>query len=114
MSDFGDLGKELENLLRLRTRIIGFKRFLREEDLESIPDIQIMKHYSYFCQLVTYCRTGSVPVGASSKNITPSCATVVGLMEVHQKEKTECLWQDLGNNKRRCPKKDGLDSKNTS
>lgn len=76
------LGKELEDLLRLRTRIIGFKRFLREEDLQSIPNLQRMGHYSYFCQLVTYCRTGSVPVGASKKDVTPNCATVVGLMEV--------------------------------
>lgn len=82
MSTLAEWGKELEDLLRLRTRIIGFKRFLSEEDLRAIPNIQRMGHYSYFCQLVTYCRTGSFPLGASQKDVMPGCATVVGLMDV--------------------------------
>ena len=81
-NNLAELGKKLENLLRLRTRVIGFKRFPREEDLKAIPNLQRMGHYSYFCQLVTYCRTGSHPVGASRKDVMPSCATVMGLMKV--------------------------------
>lgn len=82
MATLAELGKELENLLRLRTVVIGFKRLLKEKDLESIPDVRRMGHYSYFCQLVTYCRTEMVPVGATKDDVPPSCSTVVGLREV--------------------------------
>ncbi len=82
MSRLRQIGKELEDLLRLRTRIIGFKRLRSEKDLEAIPNIERMGHYSYFCQLVTYSRTKEVPVGASLNDLMPSCSAFMGLREI--------------------------------
>ena len=82
MAALAELGKEIENLLRLRTRVIGFKRLSKEKDLESIPNVERIGHYSYFCQLPTYCRTKGVSIGGTTKEIMPSCSTIVGLREL--------------------------------
>jgi len=82
MATLAELGKELEDILRLRTRIIGFKRLWKEKDLESMPNVQRMGHYSYFCQLPTFCRTKGVPVGATIDDVMAACCTVVGLRDM--------------------------------
>jgi len=82
MSGLGKIGKNLEDFLRLRTRIIGFKRLRNKNDIEVIPNIERMGHYSYFCQLITYSRTKGVPVGATLDDVMPSCSVFMGLREI--------------------------------
>ena len=81
MTHLGQTAEEVENLLRLKTHIIGFQRLRRKKNLETIPNIARMGHYSYFCQLPTYCRTKGVPVGATIDEIMPNCSIVLGLRD---------------------------------
>jgi uncharacterized protein (DUF169 family) len=82
MNSLAEQGKQIEDQLRLRTRIIGFKRMWKKDDLECISNIERIGHYNYFCQLLTYCRTKGVPIGATLGDIMPSCSAFFGLREI--------------------------------
>jgi uncharacterized protein (DUF169 family) len=82
VDSLGKIGKAIEDRLRLRTRIIGFQRLWSRKDLEAIPNTEKMGHYSYFCQLPTYCRTKGVPIGATIDDVMPSCSAFIGLREI--------------------------------
>lgn len=77
-----ELSRELENLLRLKTRVIGFKLLKKKDDLQSIPNIQKMPQNVSFCRNITYCRTTGIPVGVTLDNMRVTCSTVFGLRKV--------------------------------
>jgi uncharacterized protein (DUF169 family) len=75
------LTRELENMLRLRTFPIAFKRIEKVADLDNIPRLRKMERTSNFCQLVTLARTAGWTIGATADSMQVACGTVVGLRE---------------------------------
>jgi len=69
MSNWSELAKELEQLLRLRTLPLAFKRCKSAIELESIPNIHRPKHKPTFCQILTLARTVGWTIGATGDEV---------------------------------------------
>jgi len=82
MSDWAALGKELEDLLRLRTKIIAYKRLDCEEDLEKIPGVRPVKHGLTFCQVPDMVRTHGLTIGLTqASKMSERCMSFCGLAD---------------------------------
>ena len=49
MQDFAQLGTELENTLRLRTKIIAYRRLETAAELDAIKNLSRINHFFSFC-----------------------------------------------------------------
>lgn len=69
MSNWSELAKELEQLLRLRTLPLAFKRCKSAAELESIPHVHRLKHNPTFCQILTLARTVGWTIGVTGDEV---------------------------------------------
>ena len=80
MAEWAAASQELEKLLRLRTAPVGLQLLKSKDDLTNIkcrrPDTMMT-----LCQLITQSRTAGATVGFTVTDLTPLCATVVGLRD---------------------------------
>jgi len=78
MTDWTNVAKELESLLKLRTMPVGLQLLKSKDDLKGIkcrrPD-----YIATLCQLITQSRTAGASIGFTVTDLTPLCGTVVGL-----------------------------------
>lgn len=45
-SDWKEIGETLKNMLRLRTKPVGYKKYESTEELDAIPNLE-SEHYEY-------------------------------------------------------------------
>ena len=78
MTDWSNIAKELESLLRLRTMPVALKLLKSKEELQQIK-CRRPEYIATLCQLITQARTAGSTVCFTVSDLTPLCATVVGL-----------------------------------
>ncbi len=82
MNDLIRLGSELEERLRLRTKIIGYKRLERAEELDKIPDVRKIDRPLTYCQLPDMVRVHEWTVGVTRDDqMAARCMKFCGLQE---------------------------------
>ena len=90
MSNWGELTRELERTLRLRTFPVAYKRLETAEDLAHIPKVRRMDRFFTFCQLPALVRTRGWTIGATLEDdINERCARIHGLAAPTQKSMAE-------------------------
>src|SRR5262245_65064988 len=76
----GELARELESLLKLRSIPFGMKLFERRADMEAIPKIRRPKSVHTLDQVVAQASRLGWTVGITSDNLVGAqCRAVVGL-----------------------------------
>jgi uncharacterized protein (DUF169 family) len=78
MTDWAASSRELETLLRLKTFPLGLRFLKTAEELKSIK-CRRPETFASLCQLITQSRTAGTTIGCTVTDLTPLCATVVGL-----------------------------------
>ncbi|MCK9275988.1 MAG: DUF169 domain-containing protein [Syntrophales bacterium] len=82
MADLTALSTELENALRLRTRIIAYKRLEKAEELEHIPGLRRVPHNLVFCQVPDMVRVHGWTVGlVNDGKMGDRCMSFCGLAD---------------------------------
>lgn len=69
MQKWPELSREMEQLLRLRTFPLAFKRCKQASELKAIPKLQRLKHRPTFCQMLTLARTAGWTMGVTREEI---------------------------------------------
>jgi len=92
MLNWKELADSVENLLRLDTRIIGYRRFEKEDEIYSIADIKTFERLFTFCQLTTLARVQGWTVGAVKQDVREGrlldrCSRIHGLRFASKKSK---------------------------
>lgn len=78
MSDWTSVAKDLESLLKLRTAPVGLQLLKSKDELKNIK-CRRPEYIATLCQLITQARTAGTTIGFTVSDLTPLCATVVGL-----------------------------------
>jgi uncharacterized protein (DUF169 family) len=87
MDDLAKLGLELEDRLRLRTKIIAYKKLERAQDLATIPDVRRIERPMTFCQIPDMVRVHEWTVGVTTHDqMTGRCMKFCGLQEPADEE----------------------------
>ena len=95
MHSLGQLSKELEDILRLRTRIVGYKRLEDAAELDQIEGIVRIKHLFAFGQVPFMARVAGLTVGISREDpMLARCMRIHGLKTTNEKSK-EAEAKDL-------------------
>ena len=79
MGNWTELSKQLENTLRLRTKVIAFRKLDDSTELDKIPGVRRFDQRFTFCQLPTLVRRGGQTVGVTRDNLGERCARINGL-----------------------------------
>ena len=80
MTALMQLGNELENMLRLKTRVIGYKKLDSVEELDKIEDVFRAKHFFTFCQVPFMARVVGLTVGITREDsMLGRCMRICGL-----------------------------------
>ena len=82
MTDYVKLVSEVEDRLRLRTKVIAYKKLDRSEDLDRIPGVHRIDHPFNFCQVPDMVRTHEWTVGVTRDDpMGNRCRNFCGLGE---------------------------------
>jgi len=82
MSDWGELTKEMERVLRLRNFPVAYKRLENVEDLENIRKVRRLDRFMTVCQLQGIVRSRGWTVGVTSEDdLNLRCTRIHGLAE---------------------------------
>ncbi len=88
MHNWAELGTELENTLRLKTRIIAYRRLEKAEELDSIKNVARLDYFFTFCQVPFLVRVNGWTVGITKKDkINDRCTRLFGLRPATDKSK---------------------------
>lgn len=84
MKDIRQLAVRMEELLRLETRVVAYRRLESLDDLKKIPDLRTFNRLFTFCQLVTMVRVNGWTVGATKADaregrLLDRCSRIHGL-----------------------------------
>ena len=80
MNDLISLGKELEDVLRLKTKLVAYKKLEKPEALNDIKDVKTVDRPYTFCQLPAMVRTYGWTVGARrTDEMNERCKNLCGL-----------------------------------
>ncbi len=80
MEKSAELGAKLEEMLRLRTRIIAYRRLEKAEELDTIKGVRRMEHFFTFCQIPFLVRVNEFTVGITTEDdINDRCTRLCGL-----------------------------------
>lgn len=91
MSNLVSLGTELEDMLRLRTKIVAYRKLERAEDLDKIPGVTRVDHRFTFCQVPDMVRTHRLTVGITKDDEMGSrCMNLCGLSEATD----DSIWRE--------------------
>ena len=86
MNDWAELGTELENRLRLRTKIIAYRRFETADELDTIKNITRISRFFTFCQVPFMVRVNEITVGITKGDgIQDRCSRLFGLRHASEK-----------------------------
>jgi uncharacterized protein (DUF169 family) len=80
MSKWAELGRQLEDILRFKTRVISYKRLESEEELNEIEGISRIKHPFTFCQVPFMARCVGLTIGITKNDsMLGRCMRISGL-----------------------------------
>jgi uncharacterized protein (DUF169 family) len=86
MHNWAELGAELENALRLRTKIIAYRRLERAEELHTIRNVIRIDRFFTFCQVPFMVRVNGITVGITREDkIQDRCSRLFGLKQASDK-----------------------------
>ena len=90
MTDWGELTREMERLLKLRTFPIAYKKLDNEKDLDKIKKIRRLDRFFLFCQLPALVRTRGWTIGATVyDDMNVRCSRLHGLAVATDESMTE-------------------------
>jgi len=88
MDNWSELGTELETALRLKTKIIAYRRLEKPEDLDNIKNLVRLDRFFTFCQVPFMVRVNGITVGITREDkIQDRCSRLFGLKQVSDKSK---------------------------
>ena len=91
MSDLVSLGAELEDMLRLRTKIVAYKKLERADDLDKISGVTRINYRLTFCQVPDMVRTHRLTVGITKDDeMGARCMNLCGLSEAND----DSIWRE--------------------
>jgi uncharacterized protein (DUF169 family) len=86
MNNCSDLGAEMENALRLKTKIIAYRRLEKAEDLGGVKNVVRLDRFFTFCQVPFMVRVNGVTVGVTREDkIQDRCSRLFGLKQASEK-----------------------------
>jgi uncharacterized protein (DUF169 family) len=86
MNDWSELGAELENTLRLKTKIIAYRRLEKAEELDTIKNVIRLDRFFTFCQVPFMVRVNGITVGITKEDkILDRCSRLFGLKQATEK-----------------------------
>jgi uncharacterized protein (DUF169 family) len=86
MNNWSELGTELENTLRLKTKIIAYRRLEKAEELDTIKNVIRLDRFFTFCQVPFMVRVNGITVGITKENkILERCSRIFGLRQATEK-----------------------------
>jgi uncharacterized protein (DUF169 family) len=89
MTDLAFLGKELEETLRLDTRLVAYQKLAHAEDLGRIPAVKTFDRPLTFCQLPALVRIYGWTVGVKGTDpMNERCKNLCGLQDATR----EGIW----------------------
>jgi len=86
MPNWAELGAEFENALRLKTKIIAYRRLEKAEELDKIKNVIRLDRFFTFCQVPFIVRVNGVTVGITKADkIQDRCSRLFGLRAATEK-----------------------------
>lgn len=86
MPDWTELGEELENTLRLKTKIIAYRKLEKAEELDTVKNVIRLDRFFVFCQVPFIVRINGFTVGITKEDkINPRCSRLFGLRSASEK-----------------------------
>ncbi len=86
MSKWTQIAKDVEDILRLRTRVVGYKRLEHEGDLAKISDVIRINHLFSFDQIPSMARVIGLTIGITrSDSMLSRCMRIHGLKRASEK-----------------------------
>ncbi len=86
MPNWAELGTELENTLRLKTRIIAYWRLEKAEELDKVENVVRLDNFFTFCQVPFLVRVNGLTVGITKEDkINDRCSRIFGLKPATEK-----------------------------
>jgi len=86
MGNWTELSKQLENILRLRTKVIAFRKLDDSTELDKIPDVFRINHLFTFCEVPAMVRVQGLTVGITRQDsMLGRCARIHGLKTASDK-----------------------------
>jgi uncharacterized protein (DUF169 family) len=86
MNNWAELGAELENTLRLKTKIIAYRRLEKAEELDGIKNVIRIDRFFTFCQVPFMVRVNGITVGITKEDkIQDRCSRLFGLRHASEK-----------------------------
>ena len=86
MTNWADLGNELENSLRLKTKIVAYRRLEKADDLGAIKNVIRIDRFFTFCQVPFMVRVNGITVGITREDkIQDRCSRLFGLKQATEK-----------------------------
>jgi len=86
MHHWAELSGELENGLRLRTKIIAYRRLENADELSGIKNVIRLDRFFTFCQVPFMVRVNSITVGITKDDkIQHRCSRLFGLRPASEK-----------------------------
>jgi uncharacterized protein (DUF169 family) len=90
MTDWGELTREMERLLRLRSYPVAYKRLENAKDLENIRKVRRLDRFFVFCQLPALVRTRGWTVGVTvDEDMNARCCRLHGLADANEESMAE-------------------------
>jgi uncharacterized protein (DUF169 family) len=86
MHNWAELGTELENTLRLKTKIIAYRRLEKADDLDAMKNVVRIDRFFTFCQVPFMVRVNGITVGITREDkIQDRCSRLFGLKQATEK-----------------------------
>jgi uncharacterized protein (DUF169 family) len=90
MTDWKELTREMERVLKLRSFPVAYKKLDEVKDLENIPKVRRLNRFFVFCQLPALVRTRGWTVGVTLEdNINARCSRIHGLADATDESRAE-------------------------
>ena len=90
MGDLAEKSKALKEKLCLASEPIGYKRFEKESDLETVAGVRRWRQPCMFCQIPFMARIGGLTIGLTSDDeVGDRCKRIHGLMAADEKSKMQ-------------------------
>lgn len=93
MTDWAGLTRTLENLLRLNTYPVAYKRLEKEADLQKIPKVRRFERKTFICQAIMLSRRGGMTIGLTKNDVIGGgrCSRLLGLSTATAEE---LAWEE--------------------
>ena len=86
MASWAEMSKELETTLRLKTKIIAYRKLDDSAELDKIPNVSRVNNLFAFCEVPTMVRAEGLTVGITKQdNMFGRCMRIHGLKTASEK-----------------------------